>query len=420
MKHVGTKSERDEQVIQAVVRRFGPLSRVEIRKVTHLRLNTISSLVRKLLSQGRLVEAGRSDNPLGRKQILLQLNEDHSFVVGVEFDDEHVVASVLNLSLRMKSTIKESTQLGSGIEGLTRQLLTCARRAINRAGVAGRPLIGIGIADPGLVNTDDGVVVTSTTIEFWRQVPLRDIFEKEFGVPALVESKTRARAVAEMALGADTPSKDLIYVDYGKGIGAGVILHGELLRGHRWAAGEFGHTRVAEDDTACKCGSFGCLEALAGSVALESRIRKALLEGSTSQALTLAGGDAEKVSAWTVLEAARLGDKTCSAIVEQAGNYLGLGLANLVNLFNPSVIVLDPRLRLAGEGLLNQVLRIVKRQALSHSTEDLEIRFAQLGEEAGTLGVGLMLLDRHFEIPALKPPRFMVEPVPELHLHPAA
>jgi len=93
------------------------------------------------------------------------------------------------------------------------------------------------------------------------------------------------------------------------------------------------------------------------------------------------------------------------------GNYLGLGLANLVNLFNPSMIVLDQRLELAGQGLLDQVLRIVKRQALNHSTADLDVRFARLGEEAGVLGVALMLIEQHFEIPRVKPPRFMIESI---------
>jgi predicted NBD/HSP70 family sugar kinase len=170
---------------------------------------------------------------------------------------------------------------------------------------------------------------------------------------------------------------------------------------------------MGENTTACTCGSFGCLEAIAGAVALKARIRRAISEGSTSQALALAGGDVDNISAWTVLTAAKLGDKTCNAIVEQAGDYLGLGLANIVNLFNPSLIVLDRRLEQAGQGLLDHIIRVVKRQALSHSTEDLEIRFAKLGEEAGVLGVGLMLLERHFEIPALKLPRFMIESIPE-------
>jgi predicted NBD/HSP70 family sugar kinase len=413
MRHVTRKSERDKQVIQFLVREFGQLSRVEIHKLTYLRLNTISSLVRELLIEGRLVEAGRGKNPSGRKQILLGLNHEHSLVVGVEFDDEWVLASTMDLSLKTKSTIKEPTYLDAGMEGLIRQLLSCTRRAIEQTAVQSRPLIGIGIADPGLVNTREGVVVTCTTIDFWKQVPLKGIFEREFEIPVLLESKTRARAVAERMLGAGELAEDMVYIDYGTGIGAGIILDGKLLRGHRSALGEFGHTQMGENTTACKCGSFGCLEAIAGAVALKSRILKAISQGSTSQALALAGGNPDKISAWTVLAAARLGDKTCSAIVEQAGDCLGLGLANLVNLFNPSLILLDRRLEQAGQGLLDQIVRVVRRQALSHSTEDLEIRFAKLGEEAGVLGVGLMLLERHFEIPQLRLPRFMIESISE-------
>jgi glucokinase-like ROK family protein len=411
MKYVSTKSVRDKHVIQAVVRRFGPISRVEIHKLTHLRPNTISTLVRELLDEGCLLEAGPSDNPMGRKQVLLRLHEEHSFVAAVELDEESVIASAMDLFPRIRSSVMEPTDLNSGVEGLIRQLLSCTRRAIDEAGVSNRALIGIGIADPGLVNTEDGVVVTSSTIDSWKQVPLKEIFEREFRIPALVESKTRARATAERMLGAGQAAKDMIFVDYGRGIGAGIILDGKLLRGHRWAAGEFGHTRVSEDNTACQCGSFGCLEAVAGGVALELRIRKAISEGSTPPGLATPGGDPNGISAWQVLKAASLGDKTCSAIVEQAGNYLGLGLANLVNLFNPSMIVLDRRLEQAGQALLDQIVRIVKRQALSHSTEDLEIRFAELDQNAGVLGMGLLLLERYFEIPALRPPRFMIEPI---------
>jgi predicted NBD/HSP70 family sugar kinase len=131
-------------------------------------------------------------------------------------------------------------------------------------------------------------------------------------------------------------------------------------------------------------------------------------------ALSLAGGDATSLSGWTVFQAASLGDKTCSVIVEQAGNYLGLGLANLVNLFNPSLLVLDQRLSLAGEGLLDHIIKVVRRQALHHSAQDLKIRFGKLGDDASVLGASAVVLERHFEIPALKPPWFMTEAFPAL------
>jgi predicted NBD/HSP70 family sugar kinase len=219
-----------------------------------------------------------------------------------------------------------------------------------------------------------------------------------------------AKAIAERTLGAGAMADDMIYVEYGKtGIGAGIISGGKLMHGATHAAGELGHTHMIEEGPACKCGSFGCLEAIAGAAAIQSRIRKAIADGGGSEVLALAGGDPANVSGWMILSAANAGDKACAAIVEQATNYLGLGLANLVNLFNPSVLVLDQRLQLAGQGLLDQVTKVVKRQALSYSTKDMKIVFGKLGSEASVRGAGSIALEKHFEIPALKPPRFMIE-----------
>jgi len=231
----------------------------------------------------------------------------------------------------------------------------------------------------------------------------------------MVANLAGAKAVAERTLGAGAMAEDMIYVEYGKtGIGAGIIGSGKLMHGARHAAGELGHTHMIEEGPACKCGSFGCLEAIAGAAAIEARIRKAIADGGGSEVLTLADGNPANVSGWMVLSAAKTGDKACAAIVEQAANYLGLGLSNLVNLFNPTVLVLDQRLKLAGQGLLDQIIKVVKRQALSYSTKDISIVFGALSSEASVLGAGSIALEKHFEIPALKPPRFMIESLSRL------
>jgi len=410
MKHVHATLARDAHVVEAVVRRFGPISRARINQLTDLRASTTSLLVRQLLEEGRLVENGRSDNALGRKRILLRLNEEYGYVAGIDFDDEEVVAGVMDLHPRLRATVSEPVHLKEGREGLIHQLVSCMRKVLDKAGVEASSLLGVGVADPGLVDSRRGITIMSSMIEFWKDVPLGKIFKEEFGVPAFVETRTRAKAVAERQIGAGEMNEDMIYVDYGTGIGAGVILEGKLLSGHAFAAGEFGHTHLQEDGPVCKCGSYGCLEAVAGARAIETKIREIFAEGGTSRALQLAGGDPGQITGWIVLQAARLGDKVCSNIVSEISNYLGLGLANLVNLFNPSVVVLDHRLSLAGDGMLDQIVRIVRKQALTYSVQDLAIRFAQLGGEAGLLGIGLLILDRHFEIPMLKPPKFLIEP----------
>lgn len=390
------KSQRDKHLIESLVYQQGPISRVGIHALTNLRRSTISLLTRQLLTEGKLIEAGPSDNPLGRKQILLQLNRKFGFLVGVEFDDEQVTAGVMDLQPSVTRVLSEPTDLSHGKEGLLRQLQSAVRRVVGASRLPWSKLLGIGIADPGLVDTRRGVTTSSSTIEFWNDVPLTATFEKEFKVPVLVESKTRAKAVAEQMLGVGQREPNMIYLDYGTGIGAGVIVDGKLLYGHNCGVGEVGHTNMVRSGPTCKCGSNGCLEAVAGAGAVENRTRKALSEGVSSRLLAMAQEDPSRITVWLVLEAARAGDKMCWNIVAEIAEEIGVAMANLVNLFNPAMIVFDQRLSGTGDEFLNLISRVVKSNALAGSASGLSLRFATLGREAGLLGVGLQILERQF------------------------
>ena len=173
MRQIGKKSQRDKRLIEAVVRRFAPISRVGIHKVTNLRRTTISQITRELLEEGRLLEVGRSNNPLGRKQILLQLNANFGCIIGIEFDEDVVVCGVMDLAPTLQHLISEPTDLDHGLDGLVRQLQSCVMRAIQEFNVDPASLVGIGIADPGLVDSRQGITVTSSTIDFWKQAPLK-------------------------------------------------------------------------------------------------------------------------------------------------------------------------------------------------------------------------------------------------------
>jgi predicted NBD/HSP70 family sugar kinase len=410
MRHVEKVQERDKAVILDLIRRYGPLSRVEIHELTRLRRATISLLTRALIHEGRIQEAGLSNNPTGRKQVLLEINPNAGMIIAADFDAEMVMAAVLDCRPVIRGRIvSDRTNVDEGVDGLLRQLFSIVRRAAAEQGLDISRVMGIGVGDPGVVDTRGGLSVISSTIGFWKDVPLREMFEREFGVPCVVDNNTRTKTLAERRLGAGERTEDMIFLEYGWGIGAGIVSGGRTIRGARWAAGEFGHTHITKNGPPCSCGSFGCLEAIAGVAALEASLKDAVRQGGFSTCLSMAGGQVEKITGWQVLEAARQGDKMATALVEELGASLGLGLANLVNLFNPSLVILDKRLALAGDLVLDQIVRIVRRQALAYSTEALQFRFAALGSEASLLGAGLTLLDRLFEVPALRPPRFMLD-----------
>jgi hypothetical protein len=172
MKHVTAVAERDKHVLEAFIRRFGPTSRAKIHELTHIRRSTMSPIVGELLKEGRVLEAGRLNSSMGRKQVLLRCNEEYRFLVGVEFDDETVRAGVMDLHPRIHHTVLEPARVTAGKRALAGQLVSCTHKALRDCGLCPDSLIGIGIADPGLVDSRNGVTVMSSTIEFWRDVPL--------------------------------------------------------------------------------------------------------------------------------------------------------------------------------------------------------------------------------------------------------
>jgi N-acetylglucosamine repressor len=410
MKYVHSTTDRDRKVIEAVVRKFGPLSQVQINELMDIRPTTVSLLVRDLLDAGKILEVGRSNNPVGRKQVLLRPNPEWAFAVAVALDEEEIDAVVMDLHASPRQAITERIQPVATRANLIQALIRCVKHAIAEADLTSESLLGIGISDPGLVDTRAGVSVMSSTIPFWKEVPLKSIFEKEFGVPAFLQTSTRAKTLAERLLGTGKMSDNMIYLDYGAGIGAGIVVDGKLLYGTRGAAGEFGHTHVIEGGPVCSCGSFGCLEAIAGTRALASKVRKAASEGVTTSAMELVDGNLASLTGWAVLEAANKGDKLCSHVVAETASYLGVALSNLINLFDPSAIVLDRRLEVAGPGFLNSVVQTMRRQSLACPEEQLEICYGKFHKEGSLLGAGLLVIEDYFEIPILKPPRFLKDP----------
>ena len=224
---------------------------------------------------------GRADNPLGRKQTLLQLNGEHGFVLALEFDEEMIVAGVLDIQLRLREY--QATHRFEGRAGRTPESAQGLRPQGHQQ-IEARAQVGGGnrhCRPRGLVDSRRGITALSSTIEFWKLVPLKEIFETEFKLPTIVESKTRAKTVAERMLGAGNKLENLVYIDYGVGIGAGIVVDGHLLYGRGCAVGEFGHTHVTEDGPACKCGSTGCLEALVGTGAVLAKYPPSPRRGGT-------------------------------------------------------------------------------------------------------------------------------------------
>ncbi len=394
-------------LVLTAVRQYHAISRIQLRKVTGIRLASISKVVKDLLEEGLLEEAGSGESVRGRKQILLRLGSASGFVIGVEFDVNRVIGLAVDLTSRVVSQSQKKLPQVVNRKRILNAIQEVICDIIKQTNQNQSKLIGIGVADPGVIDSRKGISVFSSTISDWRDVPLRSILEDAFGVPVMIEANTRTKTLCEKRFGVGKEAKNLMFVEVGSGIGCGLMNGKELYRGFTESAGELGHVRVLENGPVCNCGSYGCLETQASLPALASQAVRAMKEGAVSRILELAGGEADRVTAEHVFEAARQGDKLALGILDKAAEYLGVAVAGAINLFNPEMVVFDSKLGLVSELMLETVKRVIQRQALAVATRDLKIGVSTLGEEAGALGAAVMVLDKVFEIPQRTVPEFV-------------
>jgi glucokinase-like ROK family protein len=277
------------------------------------------------------------------------------------------------------------------------QMLEQAERliqeAIDQIQAAGQRLLGIGVGVPGLVDHATGTLLFAPNLG-WRDVPVREMWRR-FGVPVLVENEANAAALGEHMLGVARRVDNFIYLSAGVGLGGGIVIDGKLYGGVGGYAGEIGHMTLVPDGPQCNCGNRGCWETLVGPPAIIERVQQAAREGRTQQLMALpeVDGNIQAIRMKHVLEAAERGELAVLHVLDDAGRYLGIGMANLLNAFNPSLVVLGGVLSLAGPYILPRAQREVEARALAAARAGVDITLSAFKFDACVMG-GVSLIVR--------------------------
>jgi glucokinase len=253
---------------------------------------------------------------------------------------------------------------------------------------------GIGVVAPGPVDPRKGVIMDAPNLSGWKAVPLKDFMEDEFSLPVYVGNDANSAALAEQRFGGGQGIANLIYITVSTGIGGGIIADNKLLLGAQGFAAEVGHQTIEAHGPRCNCGNVGCLEVLAAGPAIARRARELIRDGAETTITDLVGGDLDKITAKEVNQAAQAGDPVAIGIFRQAGFYIGIGIVNLLHLFNPSLIVIGGSVAKAGDLLFEPIRATVRERAMaSYFWENTPIVPATLGDDVGLLGaVALVLL----------------------------
>ncbi len=381
----------------AHVRHYGAISRKQLGESTRIRMPVVTALIGNLIKQGVLVESGRSAVGRGRKQILLSLNSRHGLVVGIEFDLNQMIAVGVDICGNVAAQKRAPMPAQKAPAGIVKALIALIESVIRESGYERSALKGIGIADPGVVDSKEGVSLLCSLMPEWRNVPLRRLIESHFGVPVLLDENTRTKTICEHRHGAGRGLQNLLFIDVGNGIGCGMIMDGRLYRGHTNMAGELGHVRAVENGPICNCGSSGCLETVASYPAIIRQVTKALQDGTQSMIADLAGRHRTPISMAHVFEAAGQGDKLALGLLDRAIRYLGQAVANAVNLFNPETVILSAGMAGAEELMVAPIRHIVHRQVMSIGGNTPAVRASAIGVEAAAWGAAMLMLDQLFE-----------------------
>lgn len=377
-----------------------PISRAEIAKRTGLNKSTVSALVDELLSEGLILEIGIGESQGGRKPINLSINKEIGSVIGIDLGVNYISSILTNFAGHIlwekRITIKN---IIDSPQQKIHDLLELIKETITHAPATGRGIIGMGIGVPGLVNYDHGCVLSAPNL-LWENIKLKDIVEEEFHIPTLIDNEANAGAIGEKWFGLGKKASEIVYVSAGTGIGAGIVINNELYRGAGGLAGEIGHMTVDVHGTTCTCGNVGCWEEYASEKALIRYFKEHASQYPESILLTKNNATyIDSLNIFQIIDAATKGDSLAIAGFENIGYYLGVGVANLINAFNPQCVVIGNVLPLAGNILMDKLRKEVERRCFSARYSHVKIMSSELYMNACALGAVALVISRIYASP---------------------
>ncbi len=394
------RSDLKAHNLQAVLRAFlheQTLARVELARRTALSATTITNLVGDLLEQGIVAEdeeVSPARGGVGRPRRLLRLLPDARFVLAVHIGIGMYRVAIANLRAEIRNSLIGKYDVGAPAGNVLAAIAVDIRRTIAESGIPQELLLGVGVGASGLVDPRLGMNVFAPRLG-WRQVPISGFLHEQLQLPVCVENNVRAMALGEALFGAGRGSRTLAFV-YGRiGVGAGLVVHGKLFRGSAYGAGEIGHMiMLPTGGDVCSCGRRGCLETLISEHILVEEARRLAArepQGMLAQFLQ-AEGEEKPVS--RLFAAARAGDQAAQRLIRDRAQYLGLALANLVNLFNPDRIIVGGMLAEGADLILPTADAVMRTMALDSLGESVQLLATPAGWRAGIIGAaGVALLN---------------------------
>lgn len=387
-----------------------PVARHEVSRLTGITEAAISRIVADLVTEGCVAETGQGASAgAGRRPILLELQPGHAMVAGVDFRLTSVMVALADLSARILARAVIPFAERPNPDALFDEIAAQLRALLAAQGNDPADLSGVGIGCIGLVDHENGINRHAPHLS-WYDIPVAQLLEQRLRVPAVADNRARAIAVAERLLQRGPVAADMLVLYVGWGIGTGIILRQEVYRGCCNYAGELGHISLDPNGLNCACGSVGCLETVASGSAAVREAQALVRGGLNGPAATPLIGlvQSSEINLASVLDLACKGQPECVAIVERMADSLGRGLAAMVSLLNPAVVVLTGPIIRGGDYVLGLLRSAIERYSMIARADSMpEVVISPLGEDAEIIGAACLALERFFytPLPTAREPR---------------
>ena len=364
-----------------LLREKGPLSRTELAREAGLDAKTITNVTSDLIASKLIVSDSYQDSGGGRPAELLNLNSSLKYSLGIYAGAREIRGVLIDLK---GGVVREEAKAIKEPQNLKTMLALV--RSMSRALIGAIPsskLLGLGFVFPGITNSRRETVIQSSNLTYLEGVNIKKTLKRIFKIPVEIEDSSRAMALGEKWFGRAKDIDNFVFIDLGVGIGCAIVSQGRLHYGVSLSAGELGHTVVEINGLVCRCGHRGCLETIAST-------RRIVEETGKISGASLGFEE--------ILKLNRDGNKNIQKIITEAGYYIGVGVSNLVNILNPSHIIIGGELSLAGDNLFKSIDTAMKEYSVSSSYKAVKVIPASLGEKGGALGAATLILKKIFEL----------------------
>lgn len=382
----------NKSIVLNMLRLHAPISRAQVANLTGLNRGTVSNIVNVLIDEGLVFEDEQKGSGIGRPAISLGLKPDGGAVIGVEIGVDFVAVLLTNF---VAETIWEH-RIQTDVSQSQTDIISEAEHLIDKAlGLANeqhlRPL-GIGVGVPGLVNANQGNLVMAPNLH-WQNVPLRLMWNQRFHLPIYIENEANLAALGEYYFGLARDIDNFIYLSAGIGLGGGIMMGGKLFRGGYGYAGEIGHIQRDPTGEQCACGRIGCWETQVGPRAVLHRVKKELQNHADQFLLAACSGDVDNLTFEIVVKCALEGNVLCRQAIEAVAVYLGMGIADMVHVFNPELVLIGGAFIQAKDILQPIIERTIFSSVLQPCTDGLRVAFSDRGVNDCVLGAIAIVLD---------------------------